>query len=121
MRANNDEGNGPWSDSGSAITDGGGVTRSIAENSTAGTNIGAAVTATSNTNGYTLTHTLGGTDASDFTIATSTGQIKVKSALDYETKKRYSVTVTVRAASAGVQVQESHPRAPTIRATTPSL
>ena len=101
VRANNDEGSGPWSDSGSAITDGGGVTRSVAENSTAGTNIGAAVTASKNDNNYTLTHTLGGTDASDFAIATSTGQIKVKSALNYESKKQYSVTVTVKAASAG--------------------
>ena len=105
VRAVNDEGNGPWSDSGSAITDGDGVTRSVAENSAAGTNVGAAVTATSNPNNYTLTHTLGGTNAGDFSIDTSTGQIKVKSALDYETKTSYSVTVTVKAASAGIQVQ----------------
>ena len=101
VRANNDEGSGPWSDSGSAITDGDGVTRSIAENSAAGTAIGAAVTATSNPNNYDLTHTLGGTNASDFSIESSSGQIKVKSALDFETKNSYSVEVTVTAAVAG--------------------
>ena len=110
VRANNDEGNGPWSDSDSAITQGGGLTRSVAENSAAGTNIGAAVTASSNPNNYTLTHTMSGANASDFTIESSSGQIKVKSALDYETKKQYSVIVTVKAAVAGVQ--SLNPNAP---------
>ena len=111
VRAVNAEGNGPWSDSGSAITKGGGVTRSVIENSTAGTNVGAAVTADSNPNNYTLTHSLSGTNASDFTIATSTGQIKVKSALDYETKTSYSVIVTVTAAggAGGVSIQSLNP------------
>ncbi len=114
VRAVNDEGNGPWSDSGGAITQGGGVTRSVAENSAAGTNIGAAVTADSNPNNYTLTHTLSGTDASDFTISASTGQIKVKSALDYETKTQYSVIVTVKAATSGggANAQSLNPNAP---------
>ena len=75
----------------------------MAENSATGTNVGAAVTATSNPNNYTLTHTLSGTDASDFDIVSSSGQIQVKSALDYETKKQYSVIVTVKAAVAGIQ------------------
>ena len=61
------------------------------------------MTASANTNGYTLTHSLGGTDASDFDIVAASGQIQVKSALDYETKNSYSVTVTVKAAVAGVQ------------------
>ena len=114
VRANNDEGNGPWSDSDSAITQGGGVTRSVAENSAAGTNVGAAVTADSNPNNYTLTHTLSGTNASDFTIESSSGQIKVKSALDYETKTQYSVIVTVKAAAAGggANAQSLNPNAP---------
>ena len=105
VRATNDEGTSAWSDSGSAITKGAGVTRSVAENSAAGTNVGAAVTATSNPNNYTLTHTLSGTDAGDFDIVSSSGQIQVKSALDYETKTTYSVIVTVKAAMAGANAQ----------------
>ena len=114
VRAVNAEGDGAWSDSGSAITKAGGVTRSIAENSAAGTSVGAAVTATANTNGYTLTHSLGGTDAGKFTIESSSGQIKVKSgtSLDYETKTSYSVIVTVKAAAAGAQSESLDPNAP---------
>ena len=63
----------------------------------AGSNVGAVVTATANPNNYTFSHALSGTDAADFTIEESSGQIKVKSALDYETKTSYSVTVTVKA------------------------
>ena len=69
------------------------------------TNIGAVVAATSDPNNYTFSHTLGGTNASDFTIDSASGQIKVKSALDYETKNQYSVTVTVKVAVAQVSSQ----------------
>ena len=116
VRAVNDEGNGAWSDSGSAITRADAVTRSVEENSAAGTNVGAPVTATSNPNSYTLTHGLSGTDASKFEVGSSTGQITVKSGtdLDYETKKSYSVTVTVAAALAGASAQSFslNPNAP---------
>ena len=112
VRAVNAEGNGAWSASGTAITRAGGVTRSIAENSAAGTAIGAAVTATSNPNSYTFTHTLSGTDASSFTIVSSSGQIKVKSDLDYETKNSYSVTVTLTAAIAQTNSFSLDPNAP---------
>ena len=110
VRATNDEGTSGWSASGSAITQAGGVTRSVPENSAAGANVGAPVTATSTA--YTYTHSLGGTDAGSFTIDSATGQIKVKSgtSLDYETKTSYGVTVTVRAAVA--QVQSISPNAP---------
>ena len=73
------EGTGAWSDSGTAITQYTTQTRSIAENSAANTNIGAAVDADSNPNSYTLAYSLGGTDASSFDIGSSTGQITVKS------------------------------------------
>ncbi len=116
VRAGNDEGDGAWSDSSSAITDANAVTRSVDENSAASTNVGAAVTATSNTNGYTLTHALSGTDASSFEINSGTGQITVKSgtSLDYETKSSYSVTVTVTAAASGggANAQSLDPNAP---------
>ena len=115
-RARNDEGTGDWSATASAITQvapsnpsaPGAVTRSVAENSAAGTNVGAAVTATSNTNNYTLTHELSGTDAGKFEIASGTGQITVKSgtSLDYESgTTSYSVVVTVKAAAAGANSQ----------------
>ena len=117
MRAVNAEGNGDWSDSGSAITDANAVTRSVAENSASGTNVGAAVTAVSTNTTYTYTHALSGTDASKFEIGSSTtGQITVKSgtSLDYETKTSYTVTVTVTAAakSQGANAQSIDPNAP---------
>ena len=98
----NDEGDGPWSDSSSAITRAGGVSRSVAENSAANANVGSPVTATANS-AYTYTHSLGGTDASKFEISSATGQITVKSgtSLDYESKSSYSVTVTIAVAAAG--------------------
>ena len=107
VKAYNDEGNSGWSDTGSGTTNSNAVSRSVAENSAAGTNVGAAVTASANTNGYTLTHSLSGTDAGKFTIVSSSGQIQVKTgtSLDYETKTSYSVIVTVKAAQAGVQSQ----------------
>ena len=57
VRATNAEGTSAWSASATAITDADGVSRSIAENSAADTDIGDPVTATSNPNSYTLTHT----------------------------------------------------------------
>ena len=69
-----------------------GVTRSVAENTAAGVDIGAPVAATGASG--TVTYTLGGTDAASFDIVTSTGQLQTKAALDYETKSSYEVTVT---------------------------
>ena len=77
VRATNAEGTGAWSDTANAITDGSGVTRSIAENSAADSNVGAAVTAKSTNTTYTYTHALSGTDASSFEIGSTTGQITV--------------------------------------------
>ncbi len=70
------------------------TTRSVAENTSANVNIGNAVAATDPEND-TLTYTLSGTDAPSFDIDSTTGQLKTKSALDYETKSTYTVTVTV--------------------------
>ena len=69
--------------------------RSITENTAAGQNIGDPVAATDPDAGAALTYALGGTDAADFDIDTSTGQLKTKSALDRETKSSYTVTVSV--------------------------
>ena len=68
--------------------------RSVAENTAAGENIGAPVTATDADND-TLTYSLGGTDASSFTLVSTSGQLQTKDALDYETKTSYTVTVSV--------------------------
>ncbi len=76
------------------FTEGETTTRTVSENTAANVNIGSAVTAT-DANDDNLTYTLGGTDATTFDIDTSTGQLKTKEPLDYETKKVYSVMVTV--------------------------
>ena len=69
--------------------------RTVAENTAAGENIGAAFTATDDDNDI-LTYTLDGTDKAFFAIDTSTGQLQTKADLDYETKSSYTVTLSVR-------------------------
>ena len=70
------------------------ATRSIAENTAAGQNIGTPVAATDD-DADMLTYTLGGTDAASFSILSTTGQLRTRAALDYETKNAYAVTVSV--------------------------
>ena len=72
------------------------TTRSVAENTAAGTNIGDPVTAMDADRGVEgeLTYTLGGTDAASFAIDASTGQLMTSAALDYEMKNMYMVEVT---------------------------
>ena len=77
------------------------TTRSVAENTAAGTNIGDAVAATDANTGDTLTYTLGGTDADSFSIVSTSGQLQTKAALDYETKDSYEVTVSVSDGNGG--------------------
>ncbi len=72
------------------------ATRSIAENTGIGTNIGAAITASDPDDGATLTYTLRGDGAASFAIDESSGQLQTAAALDYETKGSYTVTVSVR-------------------------
>ena len=70
----------------------------IIENSPRGANIGAPFTASDPDKAARfnkLTYSLGGEDAGSFKIADKSGQIKVKAALDYETKDTYYVTVGV--------------------------
>ena len=82
------------------FTDGSSTTRSIAENTAAGTNIGAPISATDADND-TLTYTLSGTNATSFGLDTSTGQLQTRAALDYETKTSYSVTVFISDGNGG--------------------
>ena len=75
------------------FTEGASTTRTIAENTAVGTNIGSAVSAT-DADGDTLTYTLSGTDAAAFNIVSTTGQLRTQAALDYETKSIYTVSIT---------------------------
>ena len=76
--------------------EGASTTRSLPENTAAGQNVGAAVSATDQ-DGNTLTYTLTGTDAGSFEIDDETGQLTTKSGVsyDYEAKASYAVTVEV--------------------------
>ena len=82
------------------FTDGVSTTRTVAENTVANVNVGSAVAAT-DANNDTLTYTLGGTDANVFSIESTTGQLKTRAALDYETKRTYTVTITVSDGNGG--------------------
>ncbi len=77
------------------FSDGDSTTRSVAENTAAGTDIGGAVSARDADTGDTLTYHLGGTDASSFSIVRTSGQLQTNAALDYETKSSYTVKVAV--------------------------
>ena len=70
------------------------VTFTIDENTSPGTPVGSALTAT-DPNWDTLSYSLSGTDASSFGIDRSTGQLIVKHPLDFETQSVYEVTVRV--------------------------
>ena len=102
--ATNSKGTGPASDVKSAVAgclgdvnrapvfSDASTTRSVAENTLAGVNIGAPVTATDPDND-TLSYSLEGPDAASFDIVSSSGQLKTKMVPNYETKSSYSVTV----------------------------
>ena len=83
------------------FTEGTTTTRSVAENTASGQNIGAPVTAMDADTSDTLTYTLGGTDAAAFGIVPASGQLQTSAALDYETKASYAVTVSVSDGNGG--------------------
>ena len=70
--------------------------REVPENSPAGTDVGAPVTA-DDPDGDTLTYTLEGTDAASFGIGSSTGQIQTISGVTYDFESDNSYFVTVKA------------------------
>ena len=70
------------------------TSRSVPENTAAGQDIGAPVTAT-DSDGDTLSYSLGGADAASFAIVASSGQLQTRNALDFETPRIYSVSVSV--------------------------
>ena len=108
VRATNDEGDSGWSLAGigsTAMTAGNNApvfpanadyTRSVAENTEADTDIGAAIPAATDADvGDPLTYSMEGTDAASFAFDASTRQIKTSADLDFETKSSYSVTIKV--------------------------
>ena len=106
VRAYNDEQESDWSppltwttqvqpNAAPTFTEGTSTTRSVAENTEAGQNVGTPVAATDTNTEDTLTYTLEGTDASSFAIVPTSGQLQTSAALDYETDSSYSVTVKV--------------------------
>ena len=107
VRATNAEGDGPWSASGTGSTGTASnaaptfanptATRSVPENSAAGTNVGAVVTATDTDAGDTLAYTLEGADAASFDIVSTSGQIRTRPGVTYDHEARSSYSVTVKA------------------------
>ena len=106
VRATNTDGDGPWSPPGSGQTNTAGnsaptfanptETRSVAENSPANTDVGAAVTATDGDNDP-LAYSLDGSDATSFTIVATSGQIRTRSGVTYDYEAQPSYTVIVKA------------------------
>ncbi len=78
------------------FSEGAGATRSFAENTPAGQNVGSPVTATDG-DGGTLSYSLEGTDAASFDLVTTSGQLRTRAGViyDYESRNRYVVTVRV--------------------------
>ena len=143
VRARNAQGVSNWSPSVTGTTtanqspvfsEGTNTTRSIAENTGAGQNIGNPVSATDGDNDQ-LTYSLEGRDASAFTVQSNSGQLRTRSGVtyDYETKDTYSVTVRVQdgeGGSATISVTitltdenepPGRPAAPTVTASSNSL
>ena len=140
VRATNDEGDSGWSappgsgrtnapDNDAPVFSSSNMSRSIAENTAAGQNVGAAVTATDADAGDTLSYTLGGADVASFDFVETTGQIRTKAGVsyDHEAKSSYTVTVTASdgtltaAASVTIRISDvdeppSAPATPTVSA-----
>ena len=112
--------------------------REVAENTAAGQNVGAVLTA-SDSDGDTLTYTLEGTDSASFVLDTTTtagsAQIQTKTGVTYNHEAKSSYTVVVKADDGGggtaasvtvtititdVNEAPERPAAPTVTATSGS-
>ena len=80
--------------------------REVAENTAAGSPIGAPVAATDD---QELSYSLGGPDADSFAIDASSGQLRTRAPLDHEARPEHTVTVTASdgVASASIAVTVS--------------
>ena len=108
LQAKNDEGPSGWTayvtgapsapragNAAPAFTEGANTTRSVAEQTAAGTAIGSPVRATDADNDV-LSYALAASgDHAHFAIDSGSGQLRVQGALDYGSRNRYSVVVTV--------------------------
>ena len=68
--------------------------RSVDENAPARRNIGAPIRAT-DADSSRLTYSISGADAAFFDVIASSGQLRTKAALDYESRESYSFTMSV--------------------------
>ena len=73
------------------------LTRSLAENTAANTNVGAVIPAATDADGDTLTYTMEGTDADSFTFDAATRRIKTKTGVTYDFEAKASYAVTIKA------------------------
>ena len=73
------------------------LSRRVAENSPAGTNVGAAIPEAQDAEGDTLTYTIEGADAAAFGFNATTRQITTKAGVTYDFEARSSYAVTVKA------------------------
>ena len=141
VRASNAEGDSGWSAAGTGSTNTpvnnapafslATATRSIAENTAANQNVGAAIPAATDADGDTLEYTLEGTDAASFGLVSTSGQIRTKAGVtyDHETTSSYSVTVKADDGNGGtdtiavtitvtdIDEQPDKPAKPTVTAT----
>ena len=116
VRAKNDEGPGGWTayvtgvptvpplvNADPTFGEGADTSRSVPENTAAGTAIGNPIAATDTDASDTLVYAIDATtgDHGHFAIDSTNGQLKVKSALDYESNNRYTVVVTVSDGNGG--------------------
>ena len=93
----------PGQNNAPAFDEGAATSRTVAENTGAGEDIGNPVTATDSDDDR-LTYNLEGTDAGSFTLASTSGQLRTRSGAtyDYETKPRYSVSVKAEDGHGGI-------------------
>ena len=70
--------------------------RNVAENTAAGQNVGAVLTAT-DADSDTLTYTLEGADAASFDIVSGSGQIRTRTGVTYNHEAKSTYTVVVKA------------------------
>ena len=88
------DGDPPAANGAPSFPDSDSITRSVDENTVAGTHVGAPIAATDSDNDV-LVYSLSGTDAASFDIVASSGQLRTRLVLDYEARSSYSVTVSV--------------------------
>ena len=103
VRAVNDEGESAWTPARAGTTDANlppvfgatdSLTLRVSENTPPDRPVGASITAT-DPNGDTLTYRLEGADAGHFDIDPVSGQLWVRSSLDFELRSEYTVSVVV--------------------------